>query len=132
MANVSIDSSAFWADTKQGINGLITAEDAHGTTLLVGAAMLGVLVAATLPPRGSAAGLRSPRHERQRLGARRRVRSRHAARTGPAAAEGHATAGGGCLASQQQHARRDFHARLGHERLPPSSKLAAARRCALS
>ena len=55
MANVSIDSSAFWADTKQGINGLITAEDAHGTTLLVGAAMQGVLVAATLPPRGSAA-----------------------------------------------------------------------------
>ena len=56
-ANISIDPSAFWADQKQGINGMITVSDGQGTTLLVGAAMQGQLVAATLVLHGSDAGM---------------------------------------------------------------------------
>ena len=56
-ANVSIDPSAFWADQKQGINGMITVSDCQGTTLLVGAAMSGQLVAATLALHGSHSGM---------------------------------------------------------------------------
>lgn len=55
--NVSINPSLFWADPKQGINGMVTVTDGQGTTLLVGAAMQGSLVAATLVLHGSDAGM---------------------------------------------------------------------------
>ena len=47
------DPAEFWGDSKQGTNGMILALDGQGTTLLVGAGMPGMLVAAALEVHGS-------------------------------------------------------------------------------
>ena len=51
--NISIDAPAFWGDQKQGTNGMMVATDGQDTTLLVGAAMPGLLVAVSLQLHGS-------------------------------------------------------------------------------
>ena len=51
--NISVDAPAFWDDEKQGTNGMMVGTDSQGTTLLVGAAMPGMLVAVSLQRHGS-------------------------------------------------------------------------------
>ena len=53
--NISVDAPAFWDDEKQGTNGMMVGTDSQGTTLLVGAAMPGMLVAVSLQRHGSGA-----------------------------------------------------------------------------